>query len=96
VLSLLFLVATAVLWLRGYLVIQTVTWVHVSGREFEVRDRVLIGKGTIVFTRDKFRWWGVHAAATRPVEEGRGVQKGLAVWSLPTAMWAGDRFIVIY
>jgi hypothetical protein len=41
-------------------------------------------------------WQLFSPEGLKSISDGRGVQKGLAVWSLPTAVWAGDRFIVLY
>jgi len=41
-------------------------------------------------------WQVFEGGQLKPVEGAAGVQKGLAVWSLPSAVWAGDGFVVVY
>jgi hypothetical protein len=41
-------------------------------------------------------WQVFRGDGLTPAAGGRGMQNGLAVWSLPSAVWATDRFIVFY
>jgi hypothetical protein len=41
-------------------------------------------------------WQVFNGERLTPVEGAAGVQQGLAVWSLPAAVWSSDRFLIFY
>jgi hypothetical protein len=70
ILSLVLLGATLLLWVRSYGVLQGGTRVHIADGRERISDRVLIGKGKVLFIRSRMYWeWGVRASATRPLEQ---------------------------